>query len=273
MSASLLEALAMLHPEHLVSLSSRPRPTRDLSRNNSRVSQETFKNAFIVLNSLKQLGDDGWRFSSSFFSRQSIDVADVGSPGILSVRYSRDGNRNVSNNSRSSHGCNGNSNGVLRTVALLDAQSENAAINFCPSLHWQAVAELSQLLDTFYSDVDVYTTTSPSLSLNSVDSSRMKDISQHSWPRKIRSHYSIHNRLALKTFRVAERDVHSRMARHQARQLFFPRTGVVSARSTLPRSRQTHPSQPIKELATRDIFRQGSQSSTAKDVLGWTGDT
>ncbi|KAJ7248603.1 TPR-like protein [Mycena haematopus] len=142
--------------------------------NNTRASQETFKNASIILKSAKQLGDDGWAVLEQLFLA-SVDIGrlDVADQCLkqLAERFPASPRVDVLTGIRME--ATESPDVVLQFYAqLLDAHSANAAI-------WKrkisvlrrtgkiekAVEELSQLLDTFYADVegwlelaDIYTT-------------------------------------------------------------------------------------------------------------------
>ncbi|KAF8208337.1 TPR-like protein [Mycena galopus ATCC 62051] len=142
--------------------------------NNSRASQETFKNATIILKSSQRLGDDGWAVLEQVFLA-SVDIGrvDVADQCLkqLAERFPDSPRVDVLTGIRME--ATESPDVVLQYYAqLLDANDANAAI-------WKrkisvlrrtgkiekAVEELSQLLDTFYTDVegwlelaDIYTT-------------------------------------------------------------------------------------------------------------------
>ncbi|KAJ7846360.1 hypothetical protein B0H14DRAFT_935380 [Mycena olivaceomarginata] len=142
--------------------------------NNTRASQETFKNASIILKSAKQLGDDGWAVLEQLFLA-SVDIGrlDVADQCLkqLGERFPDSPRVNVLTGIRME--ATESPDVVLQYYGqLLDADPANAAI-------WKrkisvlrrtgkiekAVEELSQLVDTFYTDVegwlelaDIYTT-------------------------------------------------------------------------------------------------------------------
>ncbi|KAF7366539.1 TPR-REGION domain-containing protein [Mycena sanguinolenta] len=158
----------------IMSLSSALDKLATFRTNNSRSSQETFKNASIVLKSAKQLGDDGWAVLEQLFLA-SVDIGrlDVADECLkqLADRFPESPRVDVLTGIRME--ATEPPDVVLQYYGqLLDAQSANAAI-------WKrkisvlrrtgkiekAVEELSQLLDTFYTDVegwlelaDIYTT-------------------------------------------------------------------------------------------------------------------
>ncbi|KAJ7291138.1 hypothetical protein C8J57DRAFT_1429703 [Mycena rebaudengoi] len=142
--------------------------------NNSRASQETFENASLIMKSAQKLGDDGWALLEQLFLASvdmgRLDVADQ-SLKQLSNRFPKSPRVEVLTGIRME--ATESPEVVLQYYAeLLDADPANAAI-------WKrrisvlrrtgkiekTVEELSQFLDTFYTDVDgwleladVYTT-------------------------------------------------------------------------------------------------------------------
>ncbi|KAF7341973.1 TPR-REGION domain-containing protein [Mycena venus] len=146
-----------------MSLSSALEKLATFRTNNTRASQETFKNASIILKSAKQLGDDGWVVLEQLFLA-SVDIGrlDVADQCLkqLADRFPESPRVDVLTGIRME--ATESADVVLQYYAqLLDADSANAAI-------WKrkisvlrrtgkiekAVEELSQLLDTFYTDVD-----------------------------------------------------------------------------------------------------------------------
>ncbi|KAJ7135444.1 hypothetical protein C8R43DRAFT_1097966 [Mycena crocata] len=131
--------------------------------NNARASQETFENASVIMKSAKQLGDDGWAVLEQLFLA-SVDIGrlDVADQCLkqLAERFPDSPRVDVLTGIRME--ATESPDVVLKYYAqLLDADSANAAV-------WKrrisvlrrigktekAVEELSQLLDTFYTDVD-----------------------------------------------------------------------------------------------------------------------
>ncbi|KAJ6591122.1 hypothetical protein DFH09DRAFT_1138675 [Mycena vulgaris] len=131
--------------------------------NNARASQETFQNASIILKSAQKLGEDGWAVLEQLFLA-SVDIGrlDVADQCLkqLTERFPDSPRVDVLTGIRME--ASESPEVVLQYYAqLLDADSANAAI-------WKrrisvlrrtgkvekAVEELSQLLDTFYTDVD-----------------------------------------------------------------------------------------------------------------------
>ncbi|KAJ6588472.1 hypothetical protein B0H19DRAFT_207703 [Mycena capillaripes] len=146
-----------------MSLSSALEKLATFRTNNTRASQETFKNASVILKSAKQLGDDGWAVLEQLFLA-SVDIGrlDVADQCLkqLTGRFPESPRVDVLTGIRME--ASESPDVVLQYYAqLLDADSANAAI-------WKrkisvlrrtgkiekAVEELSQLLDTFYTDVD-----------------------------------------------------------------------------------------------------------------------
>ncbi|KAJ6511393.1 hypothetical protein C8R47DRAFT_732740 [Mycena vitilis] len=146
-----------------MSLSSALERLATFRNHNTRASQETFKNASIILKSAKQLGDDGWAVLEQLFLA-SVDIGrlDVADQCLeqLSQRFPESPRVDVLTGIRME--ATQSPDVVLQYYdRLLDADSANAAI-------WKrkisvlrrtgkvekAVEELSQLLDTFYTDVD-----------------------------------------------------------------------------------------------------------------------
>ncbi|KAJ7093990.1 hypothetical protein B0H15DRAFT_831508 [Mycena belliarum] len=131
--------------------------------NNTRASQETFQTASVILKSAQKLGDDGWAVLEQLFLAAvdvgRLDVADQ-SLKQLADRFPESPRVDVLTGIRME--ASESPEVVLTYYAqLLDADSANAAI-------WKrrisilrrtgkvekAVEELTQLLDTFYTDLD-----------------------------------------------------------------------------------------------------------------------
>ncbi|KAJ7216560.1 hypothetical protein GGX14DRAFT_442004 [Mycena pura] len=131
--------------------------------NNTRASQETFKNASVIMKTARKLGDDGWAVLEQLLLA-SVDIGrlDVADQCLrqLSDRFPDSPRVDVLTGIRME--ATEPPDVVLQYYEqLLDADSANAAV-------WKrkisvlrrigkiekAVEELSQLLDTFYNDVD-----------------------------------------------------------------------------------------------------------------------
>ncbi|KAJ7481637.1 hypothetical protein FB451DRAFT_1130011 [Mycena latifolia] len=131
--------------------------------NNTRASQETFRTASVILKSAQKLGDDGWAvLEQLFLAAVDIGRLDVAEQCLkqLGERFPDSPRVDVLTGIRME--ASESPDVVLKYYTrLLDADSANAAI-------WKrkisvlrrtgkndkAVEELSQLLDTFYTDVD-----------------------------------------------------------------------------------------------------------------------
>ncbi|KAJ7701759.1 TPR-like protein [Mycena rosella] len=146
-----------------MSLSSALEKLATFRANNTRASQETFQAASVILKSAQKLGDDGWAVLEQLFLA-SVDIGrlDVADQCLkqLAERFPDSPRVDVLTGIRMES--SEPPDVVLQYYAqILDADSANAAI-------WKrrisvlrrtgkiekAVEELSQLLDTFYTDVD-----------------------------------------------------------------------------------------------------------------------
>ncbi|KAJ7177956.1 hypothetical protein C8R46DRAFT_889118 [Mycena filopes] len=146
-----------------MSLSSALEKLATFRTNNTRASQETFKNASVILKTAKQLGDDGWAVLEQLFLA-SVDIGrlDVADQCLkqLSERFPDSPRVDVLTGIRME--ATQPPDVVLKYYTeQLDLDPANAPI-------WKrkisvlrrsgkiekAVEELSQLLDTFYTDVD-----------------------------------------------------------------------------------------------------------------------
>ncbi|KAJ7164968.1 hypothetical protein C8R46DRAFT_900992 [Mycena filopes] len=146
-----------------MSLSSALEKLATFRTNNTRASQETFKNASVILKTAKQLGDDGWAVLEQLFLA-SVDIGrlDVADQCLkqLSERFPDSPRVDVLTGIRME--ATQPPDVVLKYYTeQLDLDPANAPI-------WKrkisvlrrsgkiekAVEELAQLLDTFYTDVD-----------------------------------------------------------------------------------------------------------------------
>ncbi|KAJ7099688.1 TPR-like protein [Mycena epipterygia] len=146
-----------------MSLSSALEKLATFRLNNTRSSEETFKNASVILKSAHKLGDDGWAVLEQLFLA-SVDIGrlDIADECLkqLAERFPDSPRVEVLTGIRME--ATESPDIVLQYYGqLLDVDSANAAI-------WKrrisilrrtgkiekAVEELSQLLDTFYTDVD-----------------------------------------------------------------------------------------------------------------------
>ncbi|KAJ6481719.1 hypothetical protein C8R45DRAFT_1002827 [Mycena sanguinolenta] len=268
--------------------------------NNSRASQETFKNATIILKSAKQLGDDGWAVLEQLFLA-SVDLGrlDIADECLkqLADRFPESPRVDVLTGIRME--ATESPDVVLQYYAqLLDAQSANAAI-------WKrkisvlrrtgkiekAVEELSQLLDTFYTDVegwlelaDIYTTCNQYIPALQALSHVLLLAPQNPFYalQFAETAYTAGDLpLALKTFLVvvdmSERDLDSRQVGTNVRvwlgiklcsRRLMLNSSPSASNTPIPKSLNL-----IEELATERVLAIYSARAKGRDVVvGWMGD-